>query len=44
MFKLYEDDKGGQPPAMRDDDQYLGAEIVLPIGDTMMNAKVRGRK
>jgi hypothetical protein len=40
-------------PAPRDDDdeadhdtydQYVGAKVVLPKGDAMMNAKVRGRK
>lgn len=25
-------------------DQYIGAEVALPIGDKMMNAVVRGRK
>ena len=25
-------------------DQYVGAEVVLPIGDKMMNAKVHGWK
>ena len=53
-FEPYEDDDGPPAPAPtpEDDDeadpdsndQYVGAEVVLPIGDTMMNAKVRGRK
>jgi hypothetical protein len=43
----YEDSEGGQPPAIQDEDneadpdtydQYVGAEVVLPMGDTMMNA------
>jgi hypothetical protein len=51
LFEPYEDDEWGQIPAPRDDndeadpdtyDQYVGAEVVLPIGDAMMNAKVRG--
>jgi hypothetical protein len=49
----YEDDEGNALSTTPDDDgeadpdtydQYVGAEVVLPIGDTMMNAKVRGRK
>jgi hypothetical protein len=51
-FEPYEDDEGRQPAKLEDDneadpdtyDQYVGAEVVLPIGDKMMNAKVRGRK
>ncbi|KAI2503448.1 Reverse transcriptase (RNA-dependent DNA polymerase) [Fragilaria crotonensis] len=46
-----DDDEGGFPVPPDDDeadpdtyDQYVGAEVVLPIGDTMMSAKVRGRK
>ena len=43
----YEDSEGGQPPAIQDEDneadpdtydQYVGAEVVLPMEDTMMNA------
>ncbi len=51
-FEPYEDDKGRQVRTPEDDneadpntyDQYVGAEVVLPIGDKMMNAKVRRRK
>ena len=51
-YETYEDDDDQPVPAPVDDDdtdpdtydQYVGAEVVLPIGDTMMNAKVRGRK
>ena len=51
-MKPYEDDEGrpARTPEVDDEadpdtyDQYVGAEVVLPIGDTMMNAKVRGRK
>ena len=51
-FEPYEDDDGPPAPTPEDDaeadpntfDQYVGAEVVLPIGDTMMNAKVRGWK
>jgi hypothetical protein len=51
LFEPYEDDKGGQIPAPCDDndeadpdtyDQYVDAEVVIPKGDAMMNAKVRG--
>ena len=53
LFKPYEDNEGDQVPMPRDNndeadpetyDQYVGAEVVLPIGDVIMNAKVRGRK
>ena len=49
-FDPYKDGKGGQPLAIRDDDeeadpdtydQYVGAKVKLPMGDNMMNAKVR---
>ena len=51
-YKTYEDDDDQPVHAPVDDDnadpdtydQYVGAEVVLPIGDRMMNAKVRGRK
>ena len=51
-FEPYEDDEGRPVRTPEDDDeadpdtydQYVGAEVVLPIGDKMMNAKVRGRK
>ena len=52
-FEPHEDDKGGQPPAIQDNNdeadldtynQYVGTEVVLPIGGTMMNAYVPGRK
>jgi hypothetical protein len=52
-FEPYDDDKGGKLPTPRDNDdeadpdtydQYVGAKVVLPIGDVMMNAKVHGRK
>jgi hypothetical protein len=53
LFEPYEDDKGGQIPAPCDDndeadpdtyDQYVDAEVVIPKGDAMMNAKVCGQK
>jgi hypothetical protein len=51
-FEPYEVDEGrpARTPEVDDEadpdtyDQYVGAEAVLPIGDTMMNAKVHGRK
>ena len=51
-FEPYEDDEGRPVRTPEDDDeadpdtydQYVGAEVVLPIGDKMMNAKVRRRK
>jgi hypothetical protein len=52
-YEPYEDDDEGGFPVPPDDDdeadpdtydQYVGAEVVLPIGNTMMSAKVRGRK
>ncbi len=52
-FEPYNDDKGNAISTTPDDDgkadpdtydQHVGAEVVLPIGDTMMIAKVRGRK
>ncbi len=49
LFEPYEDDKGQPMRTPEDDneadldtyDQYLGDEVVLPIGDKMLNAKVR---
>jgi hypothetical protein len=52
-FEAYSDnDDGGMPPADNADgdvevdtyDQYVGAEVNLPIGDTVMSGKVRGHK
>jgi hypothetical protein len=53
LFEPYKDNEGRQPPAIRDDNDeadpdtynhYVGAEVVLPMGDSMMKAKVRGWK
>ena len=53
VHELYADDDDGAaftiPEADHDADadtydQYAGAEVILPIGDSMMNAKVRKRK
>ena len=37
-------DADERPDADTYDDQYVGAEVVFPIRDQMMNAKVRGWK
>ncbi|KAI2505177.1 Reverse transcriptase (RNA-dependent DNA polymerase) [Fragilaria crotonensis] len=53
IYDRYDDDVDGAAPLVADDvddddvdtyDQYIGAEVELPIGGRMMNAKVRGRK
>ena len=52
-FPAYADDDDGEMPPIpeADDepdadtyDQYIGAEVTLPIGDKMLSAKVRRRK
>ncbi|KAI2491971.1 Reverse transcriptase (RNA-dependent DNA polymerase) [Fragilaria crotonensis] len=52
-FERYGDDDNGETsPALDADDevdvdtydQYVGAEVTLPIGDKMLSAKVQGRK
>lgn len=52
IYDRYEDEVDGGMPEVPDEldedvdthDQYVGAEVTLPIGGRMMNAKVRGRK
>ena len=53
IYDRYDDDVDGGAPLVADDvdegdvdtyDQYVGAEVELPIGGRMVNAKVRGRK
>jgi hypothetical protein len=54
MFERYEDDTGGEvkhaPDAddeevtLEEMDDYLGAEVLLPLGDMMVTGRVRGRK
>lgn len=52
IYEKYDDDVDGESPEIPDEpdddvdthDQYVGAEVILPIGGKMMNAKVRGRK
>ncbi|KAI2504635.1 Reverse transcriptase (RNA-dependent DNA polymerase) [Fragilaria crotonensis] len=54
-YERYADDDDGDAPRIPDTedevevdvdtyDQYIGAEVLLPIGDKMLSAKVRGRK
>ncbi|KAI2493823.1 Reverse transcriptase (RNA-dependent DNA polymerase) [Fragilaria crotonensis] len=52
-FPSYGDDDDGEMPQQPDadeepdadtHDQYVGAEVTLPIGDKMLSAKVRSRK
>ncbi len=52
-FSNYADDDDGEMPQVPDaddepdadtHDQYVGAEVTLPIGDKMLSAKVRRRK
>ncbi|KAI2488761.1 hypothetical protein MHU86_25815 [Fragilaria crotonensis] len=52
-FSNYADDDDGEIPHVPDaddepdadtHDQYVGAEVTLPIGDKMLSAKVRNRK
>jgi hypothetical protein len=55
IYSLYADDDDDITPQVNDvddepepdadtHDQYVGASVTLPIGDTMVSAKVRGRK
>lgn len=52
IYERYDDDDDGASPEVPDEldddvdthDRYVGAEVTLPIGGKMMNAKVRGRK
>ena len=52
IYDRYNDDVDGRVDKAPDDetddtdtlDQYAGAEVLLPIGGKIMNAKVRGRK
>ena len=52
QYDAYEDeDGGGEKPAAADDDptpeyadMYIGADVVLPVGDTMMTGTVRGHE
>jgi transposase len=51
-YDLYADEEDGEAQHMpeRDDvtaenlDQYIGAEVLLPLGDKMLSGKVRARK
>jgi hypothetical protein len=52
-YNRYDDDVDGESPEIPDEqpddnvdtyDQYVGAEVSLPIDGKMMNAKVRGQK